>query len=77
MCLAVPGKIVSIDRSTPDSAMAIVQFGTTIRDISIQWLNDVKVGDYILAHVGTALSKVDEADALFTLNALKEMDEIG
>ncbi len=76
MCLAVPGKIVSIDRSNPDSPMASVQFGATTRDISIQWLADVKVGEYILAHVGTALSKVDEEDAMFTLNALREMGEI-
>lgn len=76
MCLAVPGKILSIDRSNPDSSMARVQFGATIRDISIQWLNEVRVGDYIMAHVGTALSKVDEEDAKFTLDALREMGEI-
>jgi hydrogenase expression/formation protein HypC len=76
MCLAVPGKILSIDRSNPEAGMARVRFGATIRDISIQWLDDVQVGDYILAHVGTALSKVDEADAKFTLNALREMGEI-
>jgi len=76
MCLAVPGKILTIDRSNPEAGMARVQFGTTIRDISIQWLDDVQVGDYILAHVGTALSKVDEEDAKFTLDALREMGEI-
>jgi len=76
MCLAVPGKILSIDRSNPEAPMARVQFGATIRDISIQWLNDVHVGDYIMAHVGTALSKVDEEDAKFTLDALREMGEI-
>ncbi len=76
MCLAVPGKILSIDTSNPDIKMARVKFGEAIRDISIQWLDDVKVDDYILAHVGTALSKVDEEDAAFTLNALREMGEI-
>lgn len=76
MCLAVPGKILSIDNSNPDIRMAKVQFGEAVRDISIQWLDDVKVGDYIMAHVGTALSKVDEKDAAFTLNALREMGEI-
>ena len=73
MCLAVPGKILSIDESDPDLLMARVQFGKAVRDICIQWVDDVKVGDYILAHVGTALSKVDEADAKFTLDALREM----
>ncbi|MCK4751489.1 MAG: HypC/HybG/HupF family hydrogenase formation chaperone [Bacteroidales bacterium] len=76
MCLAVPGKILSIDHSNPDMKMARVKFGEAVRDISIQWLDDVKVGDYIMAHVGTALSKVDEKDAEFTLNALREMGEI-
>lgn len=76
MCLAVPGKILSIDKSNPDLLMAQVQFGKAIREICIQWVDDVKVGDYILAHVGTALSKIDEADALYTLNALREMGEM-
>jgi hydrogenase expression/formation protein HypC len=76
MCLAVPGKVLSIDLSNPESAMARVQFGAAIRDISIQWLENIQVGDYILAHVGTALSKVDEEDAKFTLDALREMGEI-
>jgi hydrogenase expression/formation protein HypC len=73
MCLAVPGKILSIDDSNPDLQMARVQFGKAVRDICIQWVDDVEVGDYILAHVGTALSKIDEADAQFTLDALREM----
>ncbi len=76
MCLAVPGKILTIDNSNPEMRMARVQFGAAVRDISIQWLQDVKVGDYIMAHVGTALSKVDEEDARFTLDALREMGEI-
>ncbi len=76
MCLAVPGQIISIDDSNPEMKMAQVRFGEAIRDISIQWLPDIAVGDYIMAHVGTALSKVDEEDARFTLDALREMGEI-
>ena len=76
MCLAVPGKIISIDDSNPDMRMARVQFGATTRDISIQWIEGLKPGDYIMAHIGTALSKVDEDDAKFTLDALREMGEI-
>jgi hydrogenase expression/formation protein HypC len=75
MCLAIPGQIISIDDSNPEMKMAKVQFGEAFRDICIQWLKDVSVGDYILAHVGTALSKVDEEDAKFTLDALREMGE--
>lgn len=75
MCLAVPGQILSIDESNPEMKMAKVRFGEAIRDISIQWLEDVAIGDYIMAHVGTALSKVDEEDAKFTLDTLREMGE--
>ncbi len=75
MCLAIPGQIISIDDSNPEMKMAKVRFGEAIREICIQWLNDVSIGDYIMAHVGTALSKVDEEDAKFTLDALREMGE--
>ncbi len=74
MCLAVPGKIVSIDKSNPDIRMAKVNFGGVIKDICIEWLPEAKVNNYVLAHVGTALSIVDEDDAKKTLDAF---DEIG
>ena len=76
MCLAVPGKIVSIDASDPELRMAKVKFGEVIKDICIQWIDEVAVGDYIMAHVGTALSKVNEEDARATLDALHEMGDI-
>jgi len=76
MCLAVPGKIITIDDSDPELKMAKVKFGEIVKDICIQWVDDVKIGDYIIAHIGTALSKLDEADAKATLEALNEMGEI-
>ena len=76
MCLAVPGMIVSIDNSDPELRMARVKFGEIIKDICIQWVEDVAVGDYVIAHIGTALNKIDEEDAKATLDALKEMGEI-
>ena len=76
MCLAVPGKIISIDDSDPELKMAKVKFGEISRDICVQWVKDLSVGDYIIAHIGTALSKLDEADAKATLDALREMGEI-
>ncbi|MFH0757269.1 MAG: HypC/HybG/HupF family hydrogenase formation chaperone [Bacteroidota bacterium] len=75
MCLAVPGKIISIDDSDPEMRMARVKFGEIVRDICIQWVKDLSEGDYIIAHIGTALSKIDEADAKATLEALHEMGE--
>ena len=76
MCLAVPGKIISIDESDPDLKMAKVKFGGVVQDICVQWIEEVKVGDYVMAHVGTALSKVDEEDAKMTIKSLYEMGDI-
>jgi hydrogenase expression/formation protein HypC len=76
MCLAVPGKIVSIDDSDPDLKMAKVKFGEIVKEISIQWIDDASIGDYIIAHVGTALNKINEEDAKATLDALHEMGDI-
>ena len=76
MCLAVPGKIVSIDESNNELKMAKVNFGGVMKDICIQWLDDVKVGDYVLAHVGFALNKIDQKDAEETIEILKQMGDI-
>jgi hydrogenase expression/formation protein HypC len=76
MCLAVPGKIVSIDESDPELKMAKVNFGGVNKNICIQWLSDVRVGEYVLAHVGFALSKIDEKDAEETIKVLREMGDI-
>lgn len=76
MCLAVPGKVTSIDDSNPDLKMARVDFSGVIKEVCIQWLPEARVGDYILAHVGMALNVVDEKDALETLELLKEMGEL-
>ena len=55
--------------------MALVEFGEIRKEICIQWLDDVAVGSYILAHAGTAISKIDEEDAKDTLDLLREMDQ--
>lgn len=76
MCLAVPGKIVSIDESNAELKMAKVNFGGVMKDICIQWLSDVQIGDYVLAHVGFALNKIDQKDAEETIEILKQMGDI-
>jgi hydrogenase expression/formation protein HypC len=67
MCLAVPGKIINIDLSTPGLAMARVDFGGITRSICVQWV-DVEEGDYVMAHAGMAIAVVDRVEALETLN---------
>lgn len=76
MCLAVPGKVLSIDKSNPELKMARVDFSGVVREVSVQWLPEVKVGDYVLTHVGMALNILDEKDALETLELLREMGEL-
>lgn len=75
MCLAVPGKIISIDRSVPDLAMAKVDFCGVTKDICIQWV-DAAEGDYVLAHAGMAISVVNAREAEETLEDLKKLERI-
>jgi hydrogenase expression/formation protein HypC len=75
MCLAVPGKVESIIESVSELRMAKVNFGGIRKDICIEWIPEVKIGDYILAHVGFALTKLDEEEATLTLQAFSEWDE--
>jgi hydrogenase expression/formation protein HypC len=75
MCLAVPGKVISIDRSNPELNMAKVDFSGIIKEICVQWLPEVKTGDYILAHVGMALNILDENEALETISLIRELGE--
>jgi len=76
MCLSIPGKVISIDESNPDLKMGKVSFSGVTKDICLQWLPDVHVGEYVLAHVGFALSKIDEKDAEETISVLKEMGDL-
>ena len=75
MCLAVPGKVISIDKSNPDLNMAKVDFSGIVKEICVQLLPDVHEGDYILAHVGMALNILDENEALETLSLIRELGE--
>ncbi len=75
MCLAIPGKIVEIVDF--DNRIAKVEVGGVKRNINIGMLNEdeARVGDYVLIHVGFAMSKVDEHEAHETLRVLKEIGE--
>ncbi len=72
MCLAIPGKVLSIDRSTTP-IMGKVDFGGIQKMICLDWMPEVQVGEYVIVHVGFAISKMDEDEALETLAMLKEM----
>ena len=66
MCLAVPGKIVSIEERD-ETRMAKVDFGGVVKDVCLAYLPEIRVGDYTIVHVGFAIQKLDEASALETL----------
>jgi len=78
MCLAVPGKIISIDNEIDDIfRIARVSFDGVVKEVNLTMVPDAKLGDYVLVHVGSAISIVDEEEAMFTLDILKKMDEDG
>lgn len=68
MCLAVPARIMSINGEE-----AVLDYGGVKRKANISMLNYVRVGDYVLVHVGYAISKIDEEEALETLKLWDEM----
>ena len=74
MCLAVPGKVISID-VTAQPVMGKVSFGGIVKDICLDWVPEVQVGEYVIVHVGFAISRMDEAEALETLDLFRQMGE--
>jgi hydrogenase expression/formation protein HypC len=74
MCLAVPGKIVSIyNHEDPLLRTGRVSFGGLIKEVSLAYVPDAKVDDYALVHVGFALSILDPQAAEQTLNDLHQI----
>jgi len=76
MCLAVPGKIISIEGDDADFRRGRVNFGGIVKDVSLGYLPEAKIGDYVMVHVGFALSVVDEAEAEKVFEYLREMGEL-
>jgi len=72
MCLAAPGRIESIDSSVEGLRMARVSFSGVIKNICIEWVPEATVGDYVLAHAGTALSVVNSKEAEETLGIFRD-----
>lgn len=76
MCLAIPGKVESISGDDPLSRLGKVNFGGILKEASLAYVPEVQVGDYVIVHVGFALSKVDEDEAHKVFEYLKQMDEL-
>jgi len=77
MCLAIPGKIQSIETIYDGKVrIAKVSFGGIIKEASLEMLPDAQINDYVLVHVGVAISRIDEAEATKSFEYLKEIGEI-
>ena len=76
MCLAVPGRILATDERN-GSRMARVQFGGIVREVSLDFEPEAREGDYVLVHVGFAISRVDAEEAARIQQILDEMDRLG
>jgi hydrogenase expression/formation protein HypC len=76
MCLALPGKIMSISGDDPLTRIAKVSFGGTLKEISLAYTPEAKVDDYVVVHVGFALSVIDEIEANQVFEDLREMSAL-
>lgn len=76
MCLAIPGKILSVAGDDSVTRMGRVSFGGIVKEVSLAYTPAAKVGDYVVVHVGFALSIVDEAEAAKVFEYLDRMGEL-
>ena len=77
MCLAIPGKIIAITNQLDDTfRQAKVSFGGIIKEVNLCMLPEAKLDDYVLVHVGVAISIVDEQEAKITFEYLKKIGEV-
>ena len=76
VCLAIPGKIIAVDG---DELLrtAQVSFGGVVRQVSLAYVPDATVGDYVIVHVGFAISKLDPAEAQHVFTYLQEIGDLG
>lgn len=77
MCLGVPGKVVRIDEFAHGLTMGKVEFGGIVKDVCLAYVPEVKVGDYVIVHVGFAISVVDEKEAERVFEYLRQAGESG
>ena len=76
MCLAIPGRIVRISGQDPLERTGKIDFNGILKEASLAFVPEAKVGDYVIVHVGFALSRVDEDEANKVFEYLREMEEL-
>ncbi len=75
MCLGVPGEILSIEGADELTRTARVRFGGIVKDVSLAYLREAAVGDYVIVHVGFAISRLDEAEAKEIFSYLEQIGQ--
>lgn len=75
MCLAVPGKIIEIDQNSV-IRMGKVDFGGITREVCLEAVPEAEIGNYVIVHAGFALNTLSQQEAMNSLEAFKELDEI-
>ncbi|HUU36446.1 MAG TPA: HypC/HybG/HupF family hydrogenase formation chaperone [Vicinamibacterales bacterium] len=76
MCLAVPGRILSIEGNDPILRAGRVDFAGIVKRVNLSYVPEAVVGDFVLVHVGFAISTVDEAEAAQVFSYLREMGDL-
>jgi hydrogenase expression/formation protein HypC len=76
MCLAVPGRILSIAGDEPVMRIGRVDFGGLVKEINFAFVPEAAVGDHVLVHVGFAITVIDEAEAARVFEHLREIGEL-
>ena len=77
MCLAVPGKILEIQNEDPVMRTGRVSFGGIVKEVNLAYVPEAQVGDYVIVHVGFAISTLDEEEANRVFQYLDEIGELG
>ena len=77
MCLAIPGQLLDIKGDDPLMRSGRVSFGGIVKEINLAYTPEAKINDYVLVHVGFAISIIDEVDAERVFSYLDEIGEIG
>lgn len=76
MCLGVPGKVIEIQPDTLGMTMGRVNFGGIVKEVCLAYTPDAEIGDYVVVHVGFAISRIDEDEARKVFEYLRQIGEL-
>lgn len=76
MCLAIPGKVASINGEDSLTRMGKVDFGGVLKEASLAYVPEAEVGDYVIVHAGFAISRLDQAEADKVFEYLREIEAL-